>query len=43
MKWSLKPGSFAGIRVYMQWTFVLLLGIADILFVNETLHDSQRS
>ena len=26
MKWSLKLGSFAGIRVYLHWTFVLLLG-----------------
>jgi|SRR5580765_710045 len=26
MKWSLKLGSFAGIRVYLHWTFILLLG-----------------
>jgi len=26
MKWSLSLGSFAGIRVYLHWTFVLLLG-----------------
>lgn len=26
MKWSLKLGSFAGIHVYLHWTFVLLLG-----------------
>lgn len=26
MKWSLKLGSFSGIRVYMHWTFLLLLG-----------------
>jgi hypothetical protein len=26
MKWSLKLGSFAGIRVNLHWTFVLLLG-----------------
>ena len=26
MKWSVKLGSFAGIRVYLHWTFVLLLG-----------------
>ena len=26
MKWSLKLGSFAGIRVYLHWTFVILLG-----------------
>ena len=26
MKWSVKLGSFAGIRVYVHWTFVLLLG-----------------
>lgn len=26
MKWSLNLGSFAGIRVYVHWTFVLLLG-----------------
>ena len=26
MKWSLKLGTFAGIHVYLHWTFVLLLG-----------------
>ena len=26
MKWSLPLGSFAGIRVYVHWTFALLLG-----------------
>jgi Zn-dependent protease/predicted transcriptional regulator len=26
MKWSLTLGSFAGIRVYLHWTFVLMLG-----------------
>jgi len=26
MKWSLRLGSFSGIRVYVHWTFVLLLG-----------------
>jgi Zn-dependent protease/predicted transcriptional regulator len=26
MKWSVKLGSFAGIRVYVHWTFTLLLG-----------------
>lgn len=26
MKWSLHLGSFAGIRVYIHWTFTLLLG-----------------
>src|SRR5688572_27149898 len=26
MKWSIKLGTYAGIRVYLHWTFALLIG-----------------
>jgi Zn-dependent protease/predicted transcriptional regulator len=35
MKWSLKLGSFAGIRVYLHWTFVLLLGWILLSYVGQ--------
>ena len=40
MKWSLKLGSFAGIGVYLHWTFALLIGW--IFFGHLSAGDSTR-
>ena len=37
MKWSLRLGTFAGIGVYLHWTFALLIGLLTLENVSEVV------